>query len=81
MSLDLRLFPTTCGDHWILDFVGMPFALRAEGYECFTGTADVYVYFFERGVRLLAPAGTPRESGNLETLRKPKSLKPSQHLA
>ncbi|MEI7730050.1 MAG: Eco57I restriction-modification methylase domain-containing protein [Verrucomicrobiota bacterium] len=33
-------------------------ALKAEGYECYTGTADLYVYFFERGVRLLRSAGT-----------------------
>ena len=32
-------------------------ALKAEGYECFSGTADLYVYFFERGVKLLRPAG------------------------
>ena len=29
-----------------------------EGFECFTGKADLYVYFFECGVRLLRPAGT-----------------------
>lgn len=33
-------------------------ALKAEGYECFTGTADLCAYFFECGVRLLRPAGT-----------------------
>lgn len=33
-------------------------ALKARGYECFTGTADLYVYFFERGVKLLRPGGT-----------------------
>lgn len=33
-------------------------ALKAGGYECFTGTADLYVYFFERGVKLLRPGGT-----------------------
>ena len=32
--------------------------LKKVGYECFTGTADLYVYFYERGVRLLRPAGT-----------------------
>lgn len=26
-------------------------------YDCFTGTADLYVYFYERSVRLLKPAG------------------------
>jgi hypothetical protein len=26
-------------------------------FECFVGTADLYVYFFERGVKLLRPAG------------------------
>ena len=26
-------------------------------YECFTGTADLYVYFYERGVQLLRPGG------------------------
>jgi hypothetical protein len=33
-------------------------ALKSGGYECFTGTADLYVYFFERGVKLLRAAGT-----------------------
>jgi len=37
---------------------GIKRALKAEGYECFTGTADLSVYFFERDVRLLRPAGT-----------------------
>ena len=27
-------------------------------YECFTGTADLLVYFYERGVKLLAPGGS-----------------------
>jgi type I restriction-modification system DNA methylase subunit len=31
-------------------------ALQAE-YECYTGTADLFVYFFERGFRLLKPNG------------------------
>jgi adenine-specific DNA-methyltransferase len=31
--------------------------LQAQGYQCYTGTADLYVYFFERGVRLLKPGG------------------------
>lgn len=26
-------------------------------YECFTGTADLYVYFYEQGIRLLRPLG------------------------
>jgi hypothetical protein len=26
-------------------------------YECYTGTADLYVYFYERGVQLLKPGG------------------------
>jgi hypothetical protein len=26
-------------------------------YECFTGTADLYVYFYERSIRLLKPGG------------------------
>lgn len=30
--------------------------LKAE-YECATGTADLYVYFYERSVKLLAPGG------------------------
>lgn len=33
-------------------------ALKSGGYECFTGTADLYVYFYERGVKLLRSAGT-----------------------
>ena len=37
---------------------GIKRALKPEGYECFTGKADLYVYFFECGVRLLRPAGT-----------------------
>jgi len=28
-----------------------------EEYECYTGTADLFVYFFERGFRLLKPNG------------------------
>jgi Type I restriction-modification system methyltransferase subunit len=28
-----------------------------EHYECFTGTADLYVYFYERGIQLLKPGG------------------------
>ena len=33
-------------------------ALKAEGYECFDGVADLLVYFYERGVKLLRPGGT-----------------------
>lgn len=33
-------------------------ALKAEGYECFAGTADLLVYFYERGVKLLHSGGT-----------------------
>jgi type I restriction-modification system DNA methylase subunit len=33
-------------------------ALKAGGYECFTGTADLLVYFYERGVKLLHEGGT-----------------------
>lgn len=29
-----------------------------EQYECYTGTADLYVYFFERAIRLLRVGGT-----------------------
>ena len=32
-------------------------ALKAFGYECFTGTADLLVYFYERGVKLLRNGG------------------------
>ncbi len=32
-------------------------ALRAAGYECFSGTADLLVYFYERSVKLLRPGG------------------------
>ena len=32
-------------------------ALKAAGYECFTGTADLLVYFYERGVKLLRDGG------------------------
>ena len=28
-----------------------------QNYECFTGTADLYVYFYERGIQLLKPGG------------------------
>jgi type I restriction-modification system DNA methylase subunit len=28
-----------------------------KNYECFTGVADLYVYFYERGVQLLRPGG------------------------
>jgi len=31
-------------------------ALQAE-YECYTGVADLYVYFYERGLKLLKPQG------------------------
>lgn len=31
--------------------------LEAEGYQCFTGTADLFVYFYERSVKLLRPQG------------------------
>lgn len=31
--------------------------LLQEEYECYTGTADLFVYFFERGFRLLKPHG------------------------
>ncbi len=31
--------------------------LKAAGYECFTGTADLLVYFYERGVKLLRRGG------------------------
>jgi type I restriction-modification system DNA methylase subunit len=33
-------------------------ALKAEGYECFDGVADLLVYFYERGVKLLREGGT-----------------------
>jgi hypothetical protein len=33
-------------------------ALKAEGYECFDGVADLLVYFYERGVKLLRGGGT-----------------------
>jgi hypothetical protein len=32
-------------------------ALLSEGYECYTGTADLLVYFYERGVKLLRNGG------------------------
>jgi hypothetical protein len=32
-------------------------ALKAAGYECFNGTADLLVYFYERGVKLLRLGG------------------------
>ncbi|MBW7909596.1 MAG: Eco57I restriction-modification methylase domain-containing protein, partial [Kiritimatiellae bacterium] len=31
--------------------------LKAAGYECFSGTADLLVYFYERGVKLLRSGG------------------------
>jgi type I restriction-modification system DNA methylase subunit len=31
--------------------------LKAARYECFTGTADLFVYFYERGVKLLRAGG------------------------
>jgi hypothetical protein len=31
--------------------------LKAQAYECFNGIADLYVYFFERGVKLLKREG------------------------
>lgn len=32
-------------------------ALQKEKYDCYTGVADLYVYFYEQGVRLLKPKG------------------------
>jgi hypothetical protein len=32
-------------------------ALKAQGYTCFTGTADLYVYFYERALQLLSNGG------------------------
>lgn len=32
--------------------------LEAEGYRTFSGTADLYVYFYERGIQLLRDGGT-----------------------
>ncbi|MCR4318603.1 MAG: Eco57I restriction-modification methylase domain-containing protein [Planctomycetes bacterium] len=32
-------------------------ALKESGYECYTGTADLLVYFYERGVKLLRKNG------------------------
>lgn len=31
--------------------------LEAEGYDCFKGTADLFVYFYERSVKMLNPQG------------------------
>jgi len=31
--------------------------LQGEGYTCYTGTADLFVYFYEQAVRLLEPGG------------------------
>jgi SAM-dependent methyltransferase len=31
--------------------------LKAQGYECFDGVADLFVYFYEKSVRLLRPGG------------------------
>ena len=31
--------------------------LKSQNYECFNGVADLYVYFFERGIQLLKPDG------------------------
>ena len=28
-----------------------------EHYDCYTGTADLYVYFYERSIQLLKPGG------------------------
>jgi len=33
-------------------------ALKAAGYECFNGIADLLVYFYERAVKLLCPGGS-----------------------
>jgi hypothetical protein len=48
--------------------IGNPPYVRQEGikhlkdklkarYDCFTGTADLYIYFYERGIKLLKPGG------------------------
>ncbi|MBE2234991.1 MAG: Eco57I restriction-modification methylase domain-containing protein, partial [Anaerolinea sp.] len=37
--------------------LGAAKALFQQQYDCYTGTADLYVYFFERGLRLLRPDG------------------------
>ena len=31
--------------------------LKAQGYECFEGVADLFVYFYEKSVKLLRPGG------------------------
>ena len=31
--------------------------LQEQGYECYNGVADLFVYFFERGIQLLKPGG------------------------
>lgn len=31
--------------------------LQASGYECYTGTSDLLVYFYEKGVQLIKPGG------------------------
>lgn len=33
-------------------------ALKAAGYECYNGMADLYIYFYELSVRCLRPSGT-----------------------
>jgi len=35
-----------------------PIMQQFEKYECFNGTADIYIYFFEKGCRLLKEQGT-----------------------
>lgn len=32
--------------------------LQAAGYECYTGTSDLLVYFYEKGVQLIRPGGS-----------------------
>ena len=32
-------------------------AAQKEIYECYTGVADLFIYFYERGIKLLRPGG------------------------
>lgn len=68
-QMELTSPTESTGDEWRFDIViGNPPYVRQEQikhlksrlqsiYECYVGTADLFVYFYERGIKLLRPNG------------------------
>ncbi len=50
-------------------------------YECFTGTSDLYTYFYERGIKLLKPTGTLTFISSNKFFRAGYGLKLRQYLS